>query len=89
MERKYLMKITNNCSLTNPAAFQGKINPELVKKLQNPDKDFNLQIFKDSFTIRKPKLLKENRELLKEDYMQFIMSYANRLAAEYLAKNKK
>ncbi len=91
------MRITNNCSLSNPAAFQGKINPELVKKLQNPDRDFNLQILKDSFTKRKTELLKEDRELLKEvtkkdimeDYMQYIKSYADRLAAEYLSKNKK
>ena len=36
------MKITNNYTLTNTETFQGKNNPELVKKLQNPDKDFNL-----------------------------------------------
>ncbi len=88
------MKITNNCSsLSNPAAFQGKINPELVKKIQNPNREFNLQILKDSFAKEKLELSKEDREILKEaakrDFIEDLKIYADRLATEYLAKNKK
>lgn len=86
------MKITNNyTSLTNPRTFQGKINSELVKKLQNPDKDFNLKIIKDAFTKEKRELSKEDREILKEatkkDIMQDLELYAERIANEYLAKH--
>ncbi len=85
------MKITNNYTLSNPGTFQGRIKPELVKKLQNPEKDVNLQILKDAFTKEKRELSKEDREILKEatkkDIMQDIKLYAERIANEYLAKN--
>lgn len=90
--KEVLMKIINNYTLSNPGAFQGKINPELVKKIQNPDKDFNLQILKDAFVKEKRELSKEDRKILKEaakkDIMQDLKVYAERIANEYLAKSK-
>ena len=85
------MKITNNYTLSKPRTFQGKINPEMLKKLQNPDKDFNLKIIKDTFAKEKRELSKEDREILKEatkkDIMQDIELYAERIANEYLVKH--
>ena len=85
------MKITNNYTLSNTGIFKGKINPELVKDLQNLDKDINLKIVKDAIFKRKKELSNEDREILKEaakkDIMQDLKLYAERIANEYLAKN--
>lgn len=85
------MKITNNYTLSNQGAFQGKINPELVKKLANPDREINLQIIKDGFEKRKKEVSgevsKELREALKRDMLQTMKLYAEYFANEYLAKN--